>query len=1057
MSHTKNGVEYTPSEGASMKGHKKDGLYFFKVDEVEPSELPSRKEIAMATIDLPMFRKGKAWAVEFINKLHARLHVGLKTCKAIIKRDQEEMRLTKGQVSWLNGVTREEAPCDSCMLAKSNKMHPSKRSRQRYKRQEAKVKENRPRESVMTVDTAGPNPRSLLGNRYAFVVVHEDDAMSNVGFGKHKNEAQDYIKENFKTWSKQQKRRPTVMKSDNGSEFKNSTMEAWCKKRGITQKHTAPDSSSGTAEKKIGTIQDISKAMRNWAQCPDYMWEESTKYANTVTLMVPSQAKRMKGKSPWEKRYREKPRTHALRVWGCVAYPHIRESGRRRYSNRGRKAMFVGLAANNDDGYRFYDATTKTFFNAKAKPTDFDETTPYFVWLRSQQPTPEQKKKKVTFEDPVARVCQPPPLLEEKYQDDSDHEVTPEEEEKAELPEEQERKSGRKREQRGIYDPNAWEEQRKMDASPKQDEANLTPATPSIVRRLNKAVHVKRNRKVKTPKNRSMFRVRHNLDNPLPSGEIPLDDVEALTGTDKEHWREAMFGVLGERASHEKQGTMRPILRRKVPRGRRLIKARWVFDLKKDAEGKVVRYKARLVAKGFLQVEGRDYGETFSPTPALTSIRLILALALSLGFVVHHQDVKTAFLIPGLPEDQRVYLEPPSGLELDEDKCYELVKAIYGLKQSAHLWNKEVDGLLRRHGFESVPGDECVYTHRSKKTGLIDCILGVHVDDIIIAAPEGKMHRVKDILSKAYTMTDLGRLSWYLGIKVEWDDVAGRCHLSQEAMIDEILGEHYMGQCNRKFVPARRDFMRKPVDKCSEEEKQWMEVRAYTNTKYRALVGSLQYLALATRPDIAYAVGQLARFVQDPRRVQWNAAKQVLAYLQGSKMCKLQFSRDLSMEIIGSSDADWAGNLDDRSSTSGFTFLYGGGALSWKSKKQQAPARSSAESEIMALDLAVREARWLRKLAIGLGMSTKPIKIHEDNSAAIAISAKHRRTQRTKHIDVQYFAVCDDVEQKRVEISPVASEDNVADIFTKGLDRVKFEKFRKMLGVVELPTLRGGA
>ena len=135
----------------------------------------------------------------------------------------------------------------------------------------------------------------------------------------------------------------------------------------------------------------------------------------------------------------------------------------------------------------------------------------------------------------------------------------------------------------------------------------------------------------------------------------------------------------------------------------------------------------------------------------------------------------------------------------------------------------------------------CLHPPRSKTTGLIDCILGVHVDDIIIAAPESKMQRVKNMLSKAYTMTDLGRLSWYLGIKVEWDDVAGRCYLSQEAMIDEILGEHYMGQCNRKFVPARRDFMRQPVDKCSEEEKQWMEVRAYTNTKYRALVGSLQY------------------------------------------------------------------------------------------------------------------------------------------------------------------------------------------------------------------------
>jgi hypothetical protein len=207
---------------------------------------------------------------------------------------------------------------------------------------------------------------------------------------------------------------------------------------------------------------------------------------------------------------------------------------------------------------------------------------------------------------------------------------------------------------------------------------------------------------------------------------------------------------------------------------------------------------------------------------------------------------------------------------------------------------------------------------------------------------------------------------------------------------------------------------------------------------------------------LAFSVGQLARFVGDARRVQWNAAKQVLAYLASTVDLRLGFSADGGAEIVGFADADHAGNLDDRSSTSGYAFLFGGGALSWKSKKQQAVARSSAESEIMALDLAVREARWLRKLAEGLGLGVEPIVIREDNSAAIAISAKHRRTQRTKHIDVQYFAVCEDVIKKRVSIAPVASEDNVADIFTKGLERSKFEKFRGMLGL-QFPNPRGGA
>ena len=153
-------------------------------------------------------------------------------------------------------------------------------------------------------------------------------------------------------------------------------------------------------------------------------------------------------------------------------------------------------------------------------------------------------------------------------------------------------------------------------------------------------------------------------------------------------------------------------------------------------------------------------------------------------------------------------------------------------------------------------------------------------------------------------------------------------------------------------------------------------------------------------------------------------------------------------KIVGFSDSDWAGCLDTRASTSGFAFTLGGGAISWTSKKQSVVARSSAEAELIALDLAWRHSKWLRKLEQGFDIGAdEPMTIHEDNEAAIAISAKHRRTQRTKHIDVKYFAICGDVETGYVKVSPVASKDNVADIFTKGLERTKFELFRSMLGL----------
>ena len=193
---------------------------------------------------------------------------------------------------------------------------------------------------------------------------------------------------------------------------------------------------------------------------------------------------------------------------------------------------------------------------------------------------------------------------------------------------------------------------------------------------------------------------------------------------------------------------MRKIQRRKIPPGRRLIKARWVYDIKKDKDGKIEKYKARLVAKGYLQRPGSDYdvNGVFAPTPSFTSVLLICARALDLDFKVYQFDVKTAFLNSPLVEEERVYIDPPEGMECGPDECYELLKCIYGLKQAAHEWNKNVDKMLKRNGFTTVPGDDCVYTHLSPKSGDIDCIIAIHVDDILVACAPTKAKRVKSML-----------------------------------------------------------------------------------------------------------------------------------------------------------------------------------------------------------------------------------------------------------------------------------------------------------------------
>jgi hypothetical protein len=403
--------------------------------------------------------------------------------------------------------------------------------------------------------------------------------------------------------------------------------------------------------------------------------------------------------------------------------------------------------------------------------------------------------------------------------------------------------------------------------------------------------------------------------------------------------------------------------------------------------------------------------------------------------------VKTAFLYSELSEDERVYTEPPPGTDVSPEWCFELMKCLYGLKQSALKWNENINGVLISKGFKSLEADSCVYVHKSKRDE-IDCIITIHVDDILCAASDTVHKGVAKLLNKHYEVKDLGELSWYLGMKIKYATDYSHVEISQRALALDILRMYRMENANPHRTPSTTN---PPTSFQRAKLQAWQ-----SGLSYRAIVGSLQYLAQTTRPDLSHAVGVAARHCADPGLSHWHALKEILHYLAGTVDYGIRYYRDGSSDIVGWSDSDWAGDKSDRKSTSGYCFTFAGGVISYKSKKQTVVARSTAEAEIVALDLTTREALWFRKLAAALGLSGsgKTITIHEDNQAAIAISAKHRRTPRTKHIDIQYFALCDDVSEKRIKVAPVASAENVADAFTKALERNKFIKFREMMGVV---------
>ena len=221
---------------------------------------------------------------------------------------------------------------------------------------------------------------------------------------------------------------------------------------------------------------------------------------------------------------------------------------------------------------------------------------------------------------------------------------------------------------------------------------------------------------------------------------------------------------------------------------------------------------------------------------------------------------------------------------------------------------------------------------------------------------------------------------------------------------------------------------------------------------YQAIVGSLLYLSTKTRPDISYAVSSVARFCSKPTKEHWVAVKRILRYLKGTSNYGICYNGDTEGEVVGFSDSDWAGDISDRKSTSGFVFIQAGGAISWKSSKQTCVALSTAEAEYIALAAAVQEALWLQQLETDLlNKSIEETIMFEDNQSTIALAKSQPIHGKTKHVDIRYHFTRSMVEAGKIKLKYCPTETMIADMLTKGLSIKQFKELRELAGITELP------
>ncbi|KAJ7009759.1 Retrovirus-related Pol polyprotein from transposon TNT 1-94 [Populus alba x Populus x berolinensis] len=408
---------------------------------------------------------------------------------------------------------------------------------------------------------------------------------------------------------------------------------------------------------------------------------------------------------------------------------------------------------------------------------------------------------------------------------------------------------------------------------------------------------------------------------------------EAMSYEKKSEWLKAMQEEM--KSLHENH-TFELV---KLPKGKRALKNKWVFRLKIDEHCSHPRYKARLVVKGFGQKKGIDFEEIFSPVVKMSSIRVVLGLAANLNLKVEQLDVKAAFLHGDL--DEEIYMEQPEGFEAKgkDQLVSKLKKSLYGLKQAPTQWYKKFDSFMVDHGYDRTTSDHCVFMKRFLDGNFI--ILLLYVNDMLIVGHDAKKIQIlKEELSKSFAMKDLGPVKQILGMNITRDRKKEKLWLSKERYVQKVLERFNMSNSKPVCSPLVSHFKLSSKQCPSSDE----EIDEMKKVPYASVVGSLMYAMVCSRPDIAHAVGVVSRFLSNPSKEHWSVVKWILRYLKGTSSFSLCFANNKPV-LDGYTDADMAGDVDSRKSTSGYLMKFAEGAVSWQSRLKKCVALSTTKAE----------------------------------------------------------------------------------------------------------------
>lgn len=880
-------------------------------------------------------------------------------------------------------------------------------------------------------DLMGPiNIKSHANARYVLTITDEFTDYVWQYYLANKSDAADKIIEWHTLVKNQHADKVLEFHTDHGGEFISTQLLSYWRAHGVIAS-TTPRSTpqyNAIAERKNRTIMEATRACLLHAKLPARYWQLAMEAVVHVQNKSIRNAKRIA--TPHEFLFRVKPSVSHIRVFGCDAIIHDKLNGSKE-SHKGVDAIFIGYEPLRM-AYRFFDPVGRRIVierDAVFDENNFTVASSQINRLMTVKELPIVLKENVNTDQ-----------IENKDNNGSSNNLVPNIKVKP-------------------LDIDELLQMPKLDNGVDNNINNLVPVPASSNAPLPAPVPILAPMHASSSSNVQHYemigKVQHGgsrIPNPRlrrinqegahvattsasSNYEDPLSYNEAMQSNDKSKWQHAMDE---EMESQHKCHSWISISRDSVPNHKRILKCRWVYKTKRDADGNIIRYKCRVVAKGFMQRFGEDYFETFAPVMAYKTLRVLLSLAAIFDYEIKQFDIVTAFLHAPIKEE--LYMELPEGYD-EPGMVVKLKRAVYGIKQAPRAWNDELNSHLISLGFKRLRSDACVYI-RGK------IIIGIFVDDIIGIYPKelnNEWLNIKSAIFNKFTAKDLGDAKFILGMRVTRDRENNIILLDQAAYIKKIADKF---QCSgRKQFNTPLDCRPTHID-CPTDT----DATEFMKQKpYREVIGSLLYAAISTRPDILYSVSALAQYCNNPGINHYKSALRVVNYLINTNGLSLKLGGNrMGTKINIFSDADWAGDKDDAKSMNGVITMLGEGAVTWTAKKQSLVALSSMESEYVAMVVGAQDAIWLNQLLIELRHSSALVpRLNIDNQSAIAYCKTGGDAHRTRHINLKYHFVRDHVEKNNVELHWVASKMQLADILTKPLDRAIHERLRKYILVAQ--------